>query len=508
VNVFFFCLGTMARVSGLSVPDLYTVSRVVLGAVLLGLLYLLSRRMFRRPGERVACFFALVLSGGWEGPANFMERNFGWAHVSSPGWWTPEMSTFFSLMLFPHFIAAFIAMIAIALLIMRAWEHRDDDWRQGVRCAVWAGTVLSALTFFHPYDTVTMVAVMGTAPLLIGLSERRWPWSELLHSAIACAILWPSLLFNMWLFRTNPVMRAWDLQNILLTPPPMRLVIAFGVGGLLSVVALLAFRRLDRNHLVMAAWLLSTLAAIHLPLRFQRRMIGGVQFPLAVLGTAAIALVIVPALARWVRSRPRRVLEGLGLGTVAVAMLIAPLQLATPYYVQGLERQRLAAAHDYSWLDWESWQALQALEALPPEDSTVLSSYEMGTYVPALSGKRCVAGHYALTVDSENKQAGLARFFGDEADDRWRLEFLERWSVDFLLFTRHERALGRFDPGSRPWLREVFVAGTDPETLAAVYEIDLSGRLTPPDLVAPAPATASLIGRFGHLAWDRSSLGR
>src|SRR5881396_1207206 len=42
----------------------------------------------------------------------------------------------------------------------------------------------------------------------------------------------------------------------------------------LSFLALLAPRKLSRAHLVMAAWLLSTLVIIHLPLRFQRRMMG------------------------------------------------------------------------------------------------------------------------------------------------------------------------------------------------------------------------------------------
>ena len=95
-------------------------SVLVLGALLLAFLYLLARRMFSRPGERMACFFMLTLAGGWEGIAGFMERNHGWGHVSSPAWWTPEMSTFFSLMIFPHFVAGYIAMIAVVLLMLRA----------------------------------------------------------------------------------------------------------------------------------------------------------------------------------------------------------------------------------------------------------------------------------------------------------------------------------------------------------------------------------------------------
>jgi hypothetical protein len=39
-------------------------------------------------------------SGGFEGIACYLERNHGWAHVTSPGCRIAEMNTFFSLMVF------------------------------------------------------------------------------------------------------------------------------------------------------------------------------------------------------------------------------------------------------------------------------------------------------------------------------------------------------------------------------------------------------------------------
>jgi len=512
INILFWSLGAVSRVTGAEVQSVYQAARILLGAALLGLLYLLARRMFTRPGERMACFFMLVLAGGWEGAAGFMERNLGWGHLSSPGWWTPEMSTFYSLMIFPHFITGFICMIGVALLMIRAWWTTGSpaDGLLGppraVVASVGAGLVLSVLTFFHPYDTVNIMGLVWAGPAALGLLDRRWPWREWRQSAIATAVWLPSFFYNFYIFLNNPAMRAWDLQNLMYTPEAYRLAIALGVGGLLSVVALIGFRHLRREHTVIAAWLISTLVIIHLPMRFQRRAIGGIQFPLAVLATAAIACVLLPWLARRMgllgASSATRGAGGtkeaaaggpgrfgaLGWGTLAVTLFIAPLQFATPYYIQDIEWNALRRLNYPAWLEIEQWRAFQALADLGPPESTVLASYEIGNFVPPLTGHRCVIGHYALTVDALEKEADAARFFSAGAeDDPWRLEFLRRWNVAYVMVTSFERELGGFDPAGRPWLEEVFATGDDPLRRAVIYAVrlDATGARSPSSVPSP-----------------------
>src|SRR6185503_19498657 len=113
---------------------------------------------------------------------------------------------------------------------------------------------------------------------------------------------------------------------------------------ILAALALFAFRHLSRAHLVMLAWLLSTLVIIHLPLRFQRRTIGGIQFPLAATAMAGLVYVVLPPLVTRTRRLLRdasdrvglgvaalRAAAGLGLGTLAFTFMLAPLEAATPY---------------------------------------------------------------------------------------------------------------------------------------------------------------------------------
>jgi hypothetical protein len=471
VNVLFFALGSVSRLTGTNVVKVYTAARPVLGAILLFLLYLLAARLFTRPEERFVCFLFLVLSSGWEGIGTLVGPYLGIPHVSSAQWWTPEMSTFFSLVLFPHFLAGFIAMAGSLLLMMAAWSEEAKPMGTRVRLALGVGAVLFVLTFFHPYDVVALVGTVGGGPFLFALLGQGTLRRDLTLSAIALAVWLPALLYNYWLFTQNPAMRAWDLQNIMITPTPMGLLICLGVGLPLALLSLLALRRMGRPALVLWVWLAVILVCIQLPVRFQRRMIGGVQFPLAGLAAAGLFLVLLPWLLR-VFPRPRaRVPLALGLG-----LMMVPLQLSTPFYVCNAEWARVRRVKYPAWLPAPLRAGLGFLAGTPGQEAVVLASYDTGNYVPHYSGKRCVLGHYALTIDADKRQEEIARFFSDEkADDAWRMGMLRTWDVRYVVLGPYERALGHFDPTGRPWLHLLHVEGAGTPDETAVYAVELPG---------------------------------
>jgi hypothetical protein len=100
-----------------------------------------------------------------------------------------------------------------------------------------------------------------------------------------------------------------------------------------------------------------------------------------------------------------------------------------------------------------------------------MASYEMGNYVPALADRRCVLGHYGLTIDAAGKQNEVGLFYTTGAvDDAWRRQLAARYGVTHVLWTAHERALGAWLPSDVSWLRETFRAGAG-DSLAVVYEI-------------------------------------
>src|SRR5262245_53324846 len=300
INLLWWGLGTICRLTGWSVVAVYSGARALLGAILIALLFRLATRLFATRGERLSCFIVLLLAGGWEGLFRTLGPLPGVPRLSSPSWWMPEISTFFSLMLFPHFLAGFIFVVAGTLAMIVGWSQEPGPVRRPVMASIGVGLALAALTFFHPYDAVSLMGALWTAPVLFGLCERRFSLRDWRQPIVATAVRLPSFLYNFSVFTANVAMRAWDLQNLMQTPEVKRLIICLGVGLVLSFLSLFRLSMLSRPQLIMAGWLLSTLVITHLPLRFQRRMMGGIQFPLAALGVAGVAHVVIPILRGFV----------------------------------------------------------------------------------------------------------------------------------------------------------------------------------------------------------------
>lgn len=491
VNLLFWALGASAHVAGVSMHRTYAIARVLLAVGLLIALWRLAGRMFDIPYARLTAFAFFVVQGGWAGVADVFERHWQTAHVSSPEWWTPEMNTAYSMMLFPHFLAGFLCMVGIALFALDASRAKTTFAARAYASA--AGVVMTLLTFFHPYDVVPMVTTLWLAPCVLALVEHRIPRREIETAAIATGVWAPALLYNAWIFSHNPAMRAWDLQNIMTTPEPSRLVIALGIGGLLAALAFLKIREMPRPILFAAAWFLAQLILIHVPLRFQRRMIGGIQFPMGALATYALAVWLAPFLsrvvARWshavtVRNAFGR--EPVGASVMLAALIIFPLEAAGPRRIIGLEWNELRRVRYPAWVRESEVDAFFDLDRIHDPHVVVLSSYEMGGLIPPWTGHFTYLGHYALTIDAQRKQDEIKRFFSaDATDDPFRIDLCRNARVTHLFYGPHERELGAFDPASRPWLKEVIRTGTKPEDRVTVYEVDV-GAMT-----AAAPASAT-----------------
>lgn len=166
----------------------------------------------------------------------------------------------------------------------------------------------------------------------------------------------------------------------------------------------------------------------------------------------------------------------MGAGAAVAVLFLLPLQVATPFYVCRAEWNRLRRVEYPAWLPAALHRALGFLAGAPGPESVVLASYKTGNYVPPYTGKRCVLGHYALTIDARKRESEIADFFSEEAaNDDWRLERLRQWGVRYLIVGPYERELGAFDPATRTWLELLHVegAGTGDET--AVFEVAKPG---------------------------------
>lgn len=466
VNAFYAPLGTVASIVGLSIPRAYALARVASGALLVFAAWWFAGLVFDRAGPRLACFALSLVSGGWEGPYNWFVRNRGWEPLSSPGWWTPEISTAFSTMTVPHFTAALALLLVATGLMILAWREGRGS------LAAAAGVPLLLLAFFHPYEVVIFAATAALYPLGAAAVERRSPIRDLLLAAVPMAVVAPAIAWNAWVFSRNPALRAMDEQAVMTTPEISKLLLAFGAAGALALVALLAFRRMTPAQRVAASWLVGSLIASELPFRFQRRLLGGIQFPIAALAVVLLAGWVVPWIARLLGGRTLPAALG-------VALLLAPLEVATPHYVRDIDWKEMRRYRHPVWIVPSEHELLRAIERVAADGDAVFCSYDLGMLVPATTRARVYLGHYSLTIDSERKRGEVERFFrGEPKDDGWRRDLLARAGIDLLAWTAHERALGPFDPATAPWLVEVARAG-EGEELSVLYRVGSPASTSP-----------------------------
>jgi hypothetical protein len=423
-------LGHIARLAGLPLAVVYHAARVLAGLALLMTVYVFVARLSPAPRARRWLFglAGATVGLGWLGSM------LGLLPIDL---WVPEAFAFFSLLTNPHFPLALALMLAVVYLVM--WPA------SGTRCwllpAV-CGALLGAVT---PFSLATLYATLALYLLLLAAPLRAVDALPVRPALIAAAGVAtasaPWLIYDLWVFTTNPVFAGWSTQNVTPTPSPLNLVLGFGLLAPLAVVgAVDAVRRRDRAALMLLVWAVVTLVLIHAPVALQRRLITGLGLPLALLaGLAATA-------ARPVWGEVKAQAGGevglqtllaklaLGLGLLGSAFLL----VIFPAGALGKATSRDATALFY--LTDDESAAMQWLDA-NARGAVALAPPRLGTMLPGQAGVRVFYGHPFETLNAAARRAQTDAFFaGQLPDAEWR-RLVDRYTIGYVL-------VGAGDPGS------------------------------------------------------------
>jgi hypothetical protein len=249
------------------------------------------------------------------------------------------------------------------------------------------------------------------------------------------------LVYTIYVFSADPVLALWNAQNRLPSPHPLHYLLGYGLWLVPACFGWRALWRRDRRLALFAgAWLLLAPVLLYLPIPTQRRLIEGVQLPLAALAVLGVAAVRGAAL--------RRALAGLLALTMPTSLLLwlgatlAAIRPAEPIF---LPEEQVAV---FDWL---------AQEAQPGQ--LALAAYDTGNAMPAYTPLTAYIGHGPETIALEVKRPRVARFYAANTPDTEREALLAETGIDYVLFGPHERALGGWDPASASYLRWAYTAG-------------------------------------------------
>jgi hypothetical protein len=426
VYTFYLLLGKFATGLGLSHILVYHLARALFGLGLLLTAYAFAARFTAEVTvRRVAWLLVAVGSGlGWLltllGATNLLG--------SLPlDFWVPEAYTFLVLYSSPHLA------LAEALLLWAILWTLNTLQGHGLRWCLYAGLAAFAMAWILPFYAGVLAVALGAYLLALLVRRRRISWQETGIVALTGLGALPPVLYHAGVFVANPAFAAWAAQNRILSPHPVHYLLGF-ILLLVPAVwgAIQTLRQGEEQWLLPVAWVLIVPVVLYLPFNLQRRMIAAVQVPLALL--AAMGLLA------WFRHKRRILVAYVAVASLSNLLLVAgslgPIQQRTvPVYRPGDE---VAA------LEWLADQA--------QPDETILASFQAGNVIPARTDLRVFAGHGPETLNSEQKQAEIRRFFQPDTTDTWRQSLLHDHGLDYVLYGPIERDLGAWDPSGAQYL--------------------------------------------------------
>ncbi len=391
----------------------------------------LSARSLRRAG------LAFALLGG----------GLGWVSVAGAGWlwsdrlplefYSPESFGFLSVLGLPHLAAARgLLLLGMAFFLRSITAGRLQD-------AAVAGLLWLVMGFFQPLSIATTWAVLGVAFVLNALVQiyRRRSgritgeyWVRPLFTAGVISA--PLLLYNLWISLSDPFVRLWSRQNIILSPPPGDYLLAYAPFLLLAVPGLVALYRQDeRTALLLLAWIAAFPFLAYAPHPIQRRLPEGIW---VVLVTAALAGY------DRLRGKWRPLVRSLSLTAFFPALILLVGAFASVWK---------PAAPLYLPVDQAA--ANQFLAAHAARDSVVLADFNLSNSIPAWAPVRTITGHGPESVQAEMIRPAVQRFFDPQTPASARADLLRRYNVTFVLTGPQDA----WQPSGLNYLAEVFARG-------------------------------------------------
>jgi len=235
----------------------------------------------------------------------------------------------------------------------------------------------------------------------------------------------------------DPILAGWNHQNLTPSPPIWDLLFSMTPALLLAIIGawgLIRWRKqekmaelgLPKSWSLFLVWVGLGLILMYLPWSLQRRFVIGFYIPLAGLSTIGMEIIS--------QGRPRRY----RFLVAAVFILAIPTNIIV--LLAGFQATH---THDSQiYLTQPELKGLVWIEENTTPNDLVLSSPEMGLFIPPYTGRQVIYGHPFETVDAENEEKAVIDFFSGQMSETQMRDFVVDREVDYIFVGPREFALG------------------------------------------------------------------
>ena len=521
MNPLFLALGFFARLTQLPLLAVYHGSRLIFGYLLLILVWgFLRLTVPDRPSRCYGFLFVCFSSGlGW--------LPFWWDAfpLETPiDKWQPEAITFLSIYMSPLF--AFSMALQVGILLLLLLGERTGR----MRYALYAGIGGFVLGLTHSYDIISLTAVwlgfliITTLESLLGSSRqtasdpasiRTLIAGSWLRGLTAGALTIPSVLYMYLQYKNEAVFRA-RAEVPTLSPSPTWLMAGYGLTLVLALIGCYVILKARSEHgaaggvtpeqpyrwrldpasiNLLILWALLNCAVSYLPkAAFQRKLLQGAHFPIAILAGIGFAYLLAlvwrakenpnaPAKSLFAQPLFLGSLAALLLGITNIRFLIRELVNFSINLSQTRQQRPYLQPGEIEALHWIATNtpreaAVQPLPWVAQNGETIgTSDVSVACFTPGLIHRKVYCGHWGETPDYGGKLRELRTLTLPTTPDEVRKEMLKKMAVRYLLFSQkaqNDAAADNLAPMFRErvplpsYLKRVY---SNPE--ADVYEVVL-----------------------------------
>ena len=440
VGGFYLLLGQLARLTGSSITFIWHASRLAASLILFLTTFGFIRSFLTRPHEYWTAYL-LALYGSGLGWVLFVLGQTDWLGSFPVDFKMPEAHLFFAALTFPH------VALGMALLMGNVWCVRQlfdrsperGRWKLGIA----AGCINVALAVVYPFLIYLVLLANLFYFLFQAYRAKEIPWRSGVALGVSYLLPAPLIFYYAWVLDTNEVFRAWDAQSITLSPHPLHYLVAYGP---MLVLALLASKRPGSGLLWI--WILATAILVYAPLNPQRRFVEGVHVPLSILATCGLFDALLPRLRQtsWFQAAARRPSYSIaGLERILILAFLGFMSLSNLYILASVGTTTSIQQVYPFFRSRDELDAVEWLRANTDPSEVVLSAYETGNYIAAHAGNRVVIGHWAETLEFDQKEQEVDRFFSSPSDGNTQSQILDRYGVEYVFVGDREKQLGQRD---------------------------------------------------------------
>ena len=369
----------------------------------------------------------LGLSGLWQGriPLEF---------------YSPETFGFLSVMGLPHLEVARAGL----LWGLRCYLTNVEpfSWKRAVKGGFW----WLALGFFQPLTVVIGWAVIGIHALVVIIWKnfrnfrlqqilRRQPEGKwILTGLVMVLISAPMAIYTVISFSTDPFLRQWTDQNLILSPPVSDYMLAFLLVLPFVIIGLVdTFRKKDWNAMLLALWVILFPILAYAPYNLQRRLPEGVWVAMVILG----CMVFETRLVKYRKTIMAWVAAGF-LATIIffTGALFTVMSPSSPLFIPKAETD-----------------AFQYLGRVVAKSDVLLADFRISNELPAWIPVRVIVGLGPESIQAASLTPRIDDFFSSTGADEARQALLSEFGVKFVVFGPDEQKVQNWQPDQSTFLK-------------------------------------------------------